>query len=38
MILVGNKEGKVMLVNMYSGESIKTLTIGRGSVIEMAVI
>jgi hypothetical protein len=27
-----------MMVNIYSGEIIKTLTVGRGSVLEMAII
>jgi signal transduction histidine kinase len=37
-ILVGNKEGKIMMVNLHSGDTIKTLTVGKGSVLEMAVI
>jgi hypothetical protein len=38
MILVGNKDGKVLQINVNSGETIKMLKVGRSSVIEMAVI
>jgi hypothetical protein len=35
---VGNKDGKVLQINTHSGEVIKTLKVGRSTVIEMAVI
>ncbi len=38
LVLVGNKDGKVMMVNVHNGDTVKTLTVGRGSVIEMSVI
>jgi hypothetical protein len=38
MLLVANRDGKVMQVNVHSGQIVKTLTVGRGAVIEMAVI
>jgi hypothetical protein len=36
-VLTGGKDGRVMLVNVGLGEVIKTVGVGRGPVIEMAV-
>lgn len=38
LILAGNQQGKVILLNVHSGEVFKTLTVGKGIVLELVVL
>jgi hypothetical protein len=33
VVSVGNKEGKILILNIHNGEIVKNLTVGRGPVI-----
>ncbi len=38
LIVVGNKEGKIFIVNLRTGEIERKFTVGKSSVIEMVLI
>ena len=38
LIIAGNKEGKILIVNVKTGEVERRFTVGKSSVIEMVVV